>query len=78
MKSKMTRAAGLFLAVIALISLTLCTGCGNKQPAAGPAAPKIDRFGAADGLPHDVITALAVFGNQIWVGTKSGVARYDG
>lgn len=78
MKPKTAYSAGLILAALGLIVLTLFTGCGNKQPAAGSAALKIDQFGTRDGLPHDAVTALAVFGNQLWAGTKNGIARYDG
>lgn len=78
MKSKTARSAGFILAALGLILIAFSTGCGKEKTASGPVAPKIDRFGAADGLPHDAVSALAVFGNQVWAGTKNGIARYDG
>jgi|GEM_PF-4102650 len=73
------RVAGLFLALCGLALILTVTGCGTKTaPTAGAPAPKVDLFAARDGLPHDNITALAVFGSQLWAGTKGGLTRYDG
>ncbi len=73
------RVSWLFLALWCLVLSLAVTGCGTKAaPTAGAVAPKIDLFAARDGLPHDSITALAVFGGQLWAGTKGGLTRYDG
>ncbi|HNV71232.1 MAG TPA: hypothetical protein PKO06_16125, partial [Candidatus Ozemobacteraceae bacterium] len=70
--------SGLFLTCLLAASLFL-TACGNK-PVAKPEAPapKIEVFTAQKGLPNSDITALAVFGGQIWAGTRNGLTRYDG
>lgn len=42
-------------------------------------APWFDRIGVSDGLPHSITTALAQDQrNLLWVGTMSGLVRYDG
>jgi hypothetical protein len=34
--------------------------------------------GVQEGLPHDSIRAVRVWGNEVWVGTDGGLARLDG
>jgi len=79
MSSMTTRPTCLLLAITGLVLLAFVTGCGGKPAASTQAAAlKTDQFSVREGLPHDSITALAVFGNQLWAGTKGGLARYDG
>ncbi|MBI3037917.1 hypothetical protein HYY75_02540 [bacterium] len=70
----------LFLGLLG--NFLFCTGCGGNSPKkqAVSSAPslKIETFSSKEGLPSDYVTGLAYFGGQIWVGTKSGIARYDG
>lgn len=61
-----------------IIIIGVVSGCTSQKPGPGSQAPKVTTFTAKDGLPNDQITALAVFGGQIWVGTKGGIARHDG
>ncbi len=35
-------------------------------------------FTTGDGLPHDSIRAISVFGDRVWVGTDGGLAAFDG
>ena len=70
--------SGLLL-VATLAAVLFLTACGSA-PTAKPAASnlKIDVFNAQKGLPNNEITSLAVFGGQVWAGTKNGLTRYDG
>ncbi len=68
------------LLLVGLLAVSLLlTACGGK-PAAKSEAPavKIEVFTAQKGLPNSDITALAVFGGQIWAGTRNGLTRFDG
>jgi ligand-binding sensor domain-containing protein len=65
--------------VVVATLLLVTAGCGPKNtPAAAPKALKVTTFASRDGLTDDGIAALAVFGNQIWAGTKKGLNRFDG
>lgn len=46
----------------------------------GAYAPPVRVVGKAEGLPNDVVLALARFGSgeTLWIGTGRGVARWDG
>ena len=64
-----------------LLALTLVFSCGcSKKP--GAQAPTqtlaVEKITVANGLPDDLITALAVFSGKLWVGTKKGIGTYDG
>lgn len=37
----------------------------------------IERFGTADGLPDETVTAIAINGPEVWIGTEKGVAVYN-
>ena len=39
---------------------------------------KWQTFGMQEGLPHDSIRAVRIWGNEVWVGTDGGLARLDG
>ncbi|MBF0498625.1 MAG: hypothetical protein HQM09_00710 [Candidatus Riflebacteria bacterium] len=67
----------LFAVTLIAIVMIFTPGCSSKPGTTGPAL-KVDSFTVAQGLPGNHITALAVFGSQIWVGTKNGLARHDG
>ncbi|MDP2816595.1 MAG: hypothetical protein Q8O19_07955, partial [Rectinemataceae bacterium] len=75
----MKKTSVLFAPVLGLFLIALVWGCTSQS--SGPSTQptiKVDSFTSKDGLPGDHITALAFFGGQIWVGTKTGIARYDG
>ncbi|MBF0545149.1 MAG: hypothetical protein HQM08_11975 [Candidatus Riflebacteria bacterium] len=66
-----------WLISILMLSLTFISGCGTSKN--GPEiAIKSDFFTTAQGLPGNQITALSFFGRELWAGTKTGLARYDG
>jgi ligand-binding sensor domain-containing protein len=60
--------------------LILSAGCGGTPKSSAPKGPelKVEFYSASQGLPDSSITALAFFGGQMWVGTKNGLARFDG
>lgn len=75
MKRRAVRAASWLGMLLALI---VAAGCG---PAKGPVAAdklKVEQITTQQGLPHNQITALVTYGNQVWAGTKGGLARFDG
>jgi len=56
----------------------LCLGAA-RDPWAPFDAPWFDRIGVNDGLPHSITTTLAQDSRGlIWIGTLSGLVRYDG
>lgn len=69
----------------ALLVLCACVGPVAAQPAATPdiwgdfPVLSFDDLTKVDGLPHDTISALAQDSEGlIWIGTLSGLARFDG
>lgn len=70
-------ALGLLLAALALCVPALAAGEGDiwgDFPALSFA-----RLTAADGLPHDTVSAVAQDRDGLlWIGTQAGLARYDG
>jgi len=62
-------------------SLLLVTLAAGLTPLVAPAQTSLPfrHFTTHDGLPHESITALAQTSDgQLWVGTKTGLAMYDG
>lgn len=53
-----------------------CISSSNKTTKQIKLSPEIHTN--ARGLPNNYVTSLAVYGNQVWVGTKNGVAKFDG
>jgi signal transduction histidine kinase/ligand-binding sensor domain-containing protein/CheY-like chemotaxis protein len=64
---------------IALLCLGLSLLICNPVAASAPETPQFRQFGVADGLPSSGTTALARDRDgYLWIGTKDGLARYDG
>src|SRR4029079_13127617 len=62
-----------FLCVV--LTLLFC----DAVSASAPETPQFRQFGVADGLPSSGTTALARDRDgYLWIGTKDGLARYDG
>jgi diguanylate cyclase (GGDEF)-like protein len=67
--------------VVLLCLLTLPALClgSDKDPWAPFDAPWFDRIGVNDGLPHSITTTIEQDRRGlIWIGTLSGLVRYDG
>ena len=61
----------------------LCMGLAmlicDAVSASVPETPQFRQFGVAEGLPSSVVTTLARDRDgYLWIGTKDGLARYDG
>ena len=68
-----------WIALLLAPILFFSVGCSKKSGA--PAALQkleLEKITKGNGLPGDHITALAVFADKVWVGTKTGLAKYDG
>ena len=67
-----------WLAIFALVPFLALVGCGAPKAAAPAASSQVESFTTSQGLPHNHITSLAVFGGKVWAGTKAGLAGHDG
>jgi len=75
---RFVRRFALLFVTAAIASAATIAGCGGqKEP---PPAQKltVELLTTQQGLPHNFITALVTFNNQVWAGTKNGLARFDG
>ena len=64
---------------IALLGVGLFFSLCTAASASAPETPQFRQFGVADGLPSSGTTALARDRDgYLWIGTKDGLARYDG
>src|SRR4249920_2904239 len=65
----------LLYVVLCLFPLLIC----DNALASAPETPIFHQFGVGDGLPSSGTTALARDQDgYLWIGTKDGLARYDG
>jgi len=67
-----------WLLALILISILGTIGCGGSKSTTSAPAFKIESFTTSQGLPHNHITSLAVFGGKVWAGTKAGLVGHDG
>ena len=81
----MARAPALFLLRFAVAALSAAAGGAMAQPVAGSKVYcQTNEFvcrawGVEDGLPQDSVTAiLQTRDGYLWLGTRSGLARFDG
>jgi len=67
------------VALLCLICLSSLASAHDKDPWAPFDTPWFDRIGVSDGLPHSITTAIEQDQRGlIWIGTLSGLVRYDG
>jgi signal transduction histidine kinase/ligand-binding sensor domain-containing protein/CheY-like chemotaxis protein len=63
----------------ALIASGLAAAPGAAMAGVPPAPPRFATLGVADGLPSSVVNQIAQDRDGfIWIGTRDGLARYDG
>lgn len=57
----------------------LCFGC-TQEETEEEKGPEIEliRHRGSDGIPTSEITAMVAFNNKVWIGTKEGLAAYNG
>jgi len=71
MHTAVRRPLGLLLGMLALVSAPIA--------GATPETPQFRPVGVADGLPSSTVAALALDRDGfLWIGTRDGLARYDG
>src|SRR6187455_1799949 len=59
----------------AALACLLATGAHAEVPE----TPRLRSIGVADGLPSSTVAALALDrAGYLWIGTRDGLARYDG
>ena len=64
------------VAIIGLLVMALVPGRGGASPADNP---RLHQLTVGDGLPSNRVEALAEDrGGHLWIGTRDGLARYDG
>ncbi|WP_109125761.1 ligand-binding sensor domain-containing diguanylate cyclase [Dyella sp. C11] len=72
-------AAWRFLLVLCLLAASFAGSARESDPWAPFDTPWFDRLGVTDGLPHSITTTVEQdTRGLIWIGTLSGLVRYDG